>query len=237
MLMAELSRRGGVPVATIKFYLREGLLPPGTPTAATRARYDEGHLRRLRLIRALVEVGEVPVAAIRTILGAVDDRSVGVHQMLGAVQYALGPHLAPPAEDDPYWQAARREVDGLIGEMGWMVAPEAPARDLLAGTLAALHRTGSAPPGAGLHAYAEALSRLAASEVAGLEAAARPQPQPSEAGAEPAQVPRPPRAHDQSPAARTALTESAVVGMVLHERVIIALRRLAQEDASARYFG
>jgi DNA-binding transcriptional MerR regulator len=235
MLMAELSRRSGVPVATIKFYLREGLLPPGTPTAATRASYDEGHLRRLRLIRALVEVGEVPVAAIRTILAAVDDRSVGVHQMLGAVQYALGPHLAPPAEDDPYWQAARREVDDLIGEMGWMVAPEAPARDLLAGTLAALHRAGSAPPGAGLHAYAEALSRLAASEVAGLEAAARPQP--PEAGAEPAQVPRSARAYDQSPAARTALTESAVVGMVLHERVIIALRRLAQEDASARYFG
>ena len=235
MLMAELSRRSGVPVATIKFYLREGLLPPGTPTAATRASYDEGHLRRLRLIRALVEVGEVPVAAIRTILAAVDDRSVGVHQMLGAVQYALGPHLAPPAEDDPDWQAARREVDGLIGEMGWMVAPEAPARDLLAGTLAALHRTGSAPPGAGLNAYAEVLSRLAASEVAGLEAAARPQP--PEAGAEPAQVARPARAYDQSPAARTALTESAVVGMVLHERVIIALRRLAQEDASARYFG
>jgi DNA-binding transcriptional MerR regulator len=235
MLMAELSRRSGVPVATIKFYLREGLLPPGTPTAATRASYHEGHLRRLRLIRALVEVGEVPVAAIRTILAAVDDRSVGVHQMLGAVQYALGPHLAPPAEDDPYWQAARREVDGLIGEMGWMVAPEAPARDLLAGTLAALHRTGSAPPGAGLHAYAEALSRFADSEVAGLEAAVPPQP--SEAGAEPAQVPRPARADDQSPAARTALTESAVVGMVLHERVIIALRRLAQEDASARYFG
>ena len=29
MLMAELSRRSGVPVATIKYYLREGLLPPG----------------------------------------------------------------------------------------------------------------------------------------------------------------------------------------------------------------
>ena len=235
MLMAELSRRSGVPVATVKFYLREGLLPPGTPTAATRASYDEGHLRRLRLIRALVEVGEVPVAAIRRILAAVDDRSVGVHDMLGAVQYALGPHLTPPADDDPYWQAARREVDALIADMGGQVAPEAPARELLAGTLAALHRTGSAPPGAGLYAYAEALSRLAATEVAGLEVAA--QPQLAETGAQPAQVPRPARAYDQSPAARTALTESAVVGMVLHERVIIALRRLAQEDASARYFG
>jgi hypothetical protein len=36
---------------------------------------------------------------------------------------------------------------------------------------------------------------------------------------------------------RLALAESAVVGMVLHERVLIALHRLAQEDASSRYFG
>ncbi|MBV9379545.1 MAG: MerR family transcriptional regulator [Streptosporangiaceae bacterium] len=215
MLMGELSRRSGVPVATIKFYLREGLLPPGTPTAATRASYGEDHLRRLRLIRALLEVGEVSVATIRTILAVVDDRSVGVHQMLGAVQYALGPRLTPPTDGDPHWEAAGREADDLISDMGWIVAPEAPARTLLTATLAALRRTGSAPSGAGLHAYAEALSRLAASEVASLEPAGSP----------------------ESPAARIALTESAVVGMVLHERVIIALRRLAQEDASARRYG
>ncbi len=40
-----------------------------------------------------------------------------------------------------------------------------------------------------------------------------------------------------SPGARVALAESAVVGMVLHERILIALHRLAQEDASARRFG
>lgn len=36
---------------------------------------------------------------------------------------------------------------------------------------------------------------------------------------------------------RVALAESAVVGMVLYERVLVAMRRLAQEDASARHFG
>ena len=229
--MAELSRRSGVPVATIKFYLRAGLLPPGTPTAATRASYGEEHLRRLRLIRALLEVGGLPVAAIREILAAVDDRSVGVHRMLGAVQYALGPHLAPPADGNPYWQGACREVDGLIAELGWQVEPEAPARTLLAGTLAALRRTGSAPSGAGLHAYAEALGRLAASEVASLETAA------ADAAGQPTADPAGPAGLGGSPARRIALTESAVVGIVLYERVIIALRRLAQEDASARRFG
>jgi DNA-binding transcriptional MerR regulator len=68
MRMAELSERSGVPIATIKYYLREGLLPQGTPVSATRADYGEAHLRRLRLIRALIEVGEVPVAGISAIL-------------------------------------------------------------------------------------------------------------------------------------------------------------------------
>src|SRR5438876_519216 len=85
MLMAELSRSSGVPVATIKYYLREGLLPPGTATSATRAEYGEAHLRRLRLIRALVEIGEIPVAAIGHILAVVDDEAASLHVMLGAV--------------------------------------------------------------------------------------------------------------------------------------------------------
>ena len=218
--MAELSRRSGVPVATIKYYLREGLLPPGQATSATRAHYGEPHLRRLRLIRALLEVGDVPLAGIGRILAAVDDESVSLHEVLGAVQYALGPHLAPPAGEDPHWQAASGEVDQLISDLGWSVAPGAPARTLLTGAVAALRRTGSAPAGAGLRGYAEALRPLADLEVASLDAAVRPEP-----------------GGGQDPASRAGYGESAVVGIVLYERVIIALRRMAQEDASARHFG
>ncbi len=213
MLMAELSRRSGVPVATIKYYLREGLLPTGKATSATRAEYGEEHLRRLRLIRALVEVGEVPVAGIGRILAAVDDESKSPHVMLGTVQYQLGPRPPEPAEDDEDWQAASREVEELIAGMGWTVTPAAPARTLLTAALAALRRAASAPPGAGLRAYAEAVASLTAEEVASVGSATA------------------------GNADRVALAESAVVGMVLYERVLIALRRLAQEDASARHFG
>ncbi len=219
MLMAELSRRSGVPVATIKYYLREGLLPPGVATSATRAEYGEHHLRRLRLIRALLEVGEVPLAGIGRILAAVDDESVSLHEVLGAVQYALGPHLDPPADEDPSWRAASDEVDQLITGLGWSVAPDAPARTLLTGTVAALRRTGSAPAGAGLRRYAEAVRTLADLEVASLDAAQL------ESGG------------GQDPRSRAGYGESAVIGIVLYERVIIALRRMAQEDASAHYFG
>lgn len=241
MLMSELSSRSGVPIATIKYYLREGLLPPGAATSATRADYGETHLRRLRLIRALVDIGEVPVAAIGKILAVVDDDSASVHQMLGTVQYELGPHPAGPAEDDPDWQAASREVDDLIVDMGWTVAPNAPARKLLAQTLAALRSTGSAPPGPGLRTYAEAMAGLAASEVASLDPSARDlSGSTASVGVPSAGDPSAgdPSAVDRSAGdSRVALAESAIVGMVLHERVIMALRRLAQEDASARHFG
>ena len=225
MLMAALSRRSGVPVATIKYYLREGALPPGDGRSASRAEYGEVHLRRLRLVRALLDIGEVPLATIRKILAVVDDQSASVHEMLGAVQYALGPHPAAPAEPDAEenqdWQAASRQVDELIASLGWIVAPAAPARTLLARTLAALRQTGIRPGRAGLRAYAEAMAGLAAGEVASLDAL------PPGGG--------PPGAPPEDDG-RVALAESAVVGMVLHERVIVALRLLAQEDASARYF-
>jgi DNA-binding transcriptional MerR regulator len=40
MRIAELSRRSGVSVPTIKYYLREGLLPPGERTSPNQALYN-----------------------------------------------------------------------------------------------------------------------------------------------------------------------------------------------------
>jgi DNA-binding transcriptional MerR regulator len=214
--MAELSRRSRVPVATIKYYLREGLLPPGKATAATRAEYGAEHLRRLRLIRALIEIGEIPVAAVRHILARVDDESVTLHEMFGAVQYSLGPQPSR-LELDADGQAAARDVDELIAEMGWKITPDAPARALLASTLAALRRAG-APRGPELPVYAAAMAALAAREVASVD--------PDKAGTT--------AAEEKS---RVRLAESAVAGMVLYERVLVAIHRLAQEDASARRYG
>jgi DNA-binding transcriptional MerR regulator len=205
--ISELSRRSGVPIPTIKYYLREGLMPPGAATAATRAEYGEPHLRRLRLIRALLEVGGLPVASIRRIIAALDDETVSLHVLFGTVQYALPPRVSPrPGDAD--WQTAEREVDALITELDWQAEPDSPARGLLAGALVALGRLDQAPAGLSLRAYAEAVRRLAGLEIDSV----------------------------RLPAERTDALESVVAGMVLYERVIIALRRLAQEDASARRF-
>jgi DNA-binding transcriptional MerR regulator len=99
MRVGELSKRSGVPVATIKYYLREGLLPAGVLTSPNQAHYDDEHLRRLRLVRALVDVGGLSIATVREVLAAVDTRDGSLHNKLGAVQEAIT--QPGPVELDP----------------------------------------------------------------------------------------------------------------------------------------
>ncbi|MFD4596534.1 MerR family transcriptional regulator [Streptomyces sp. NPDC058464] len=137
MRMSELSRRSGVSVTTIKYYLREGLLPTGRQTAATQAEYDEQHLRRLRLIRALTGVRGLSVSATREVLDALGEHDGDTHRLLGL---ALGTIRLPAdtAEDAP----ETAEVDALLKELGWKVHQNAPARTTLAETITSLRSLG-----------------------------------------------------------------------------------------------
>lgn len=123
MRLAELSERSGVSTATVKYYLREGLLPPGRRVSATTADYDDGHLRRLRLIRALLQVGGIPVATAREVLRHVDDDSLGRTIRLGAALWAL-PQGPDPDDSDEAVATARLEVDRLLDILGWTTARE-----------------------------------------------------------------------------------------------------------------
>ncbi|MER7183434.1 MerR family transcriptional regulator [Streptomyces hyaluromycini] len=137
MRMSELSRRSGVSVTTIKYYLREGLLPTGRQTAATQAEYDEQHLRRLRLIRALTGVRGLSVSATREVLDALGEHDGDTHRLLGL---ALGTIRLPAdtAQDAP----ETAEVDALVKELGWQVHQNAPARGTLAETITSLRSLG-----------------------------------------------------------------------------------------------
>ncbi|MBB5080558.1 MerR family transcriptional regulator [Nonomuraea endophytica] len=156
MRISELSAESGVALPTVKYYLREGLLHPGEQRSATRADYDDTHLRRLRLIRALLEVGKLPVASIKKIIEAVDDESLPVHTMLGTAHYALAPEVAP-AEPGDELEAARAEVDRVVAGHGWQVLPDAPPRAELAEILLRMRSLGMTPD---LAPYAEAADRL-----------------------------------------------------------------------------
>src|SRR4051812_22378331 len=109
MRVGELSRRSGVPIPTIKYYLREGLLPPGAATAANQADYSEEHLRRLQLIRALIDVGGVSVAAARDVVAALGTHADDPLELLGAAQSAVAPRHRPDRETAD-WHAARQRV-------------------------------------------------------------------------------------------------------------------------------
>jgi DNA-binding transcriptional MerR regulator len=205
MRISELSEEAGVPIPTIKYYLREGVLPPGRLIAPNQARYAEEHVRRLRLVRALVEVGGLPLASVREVLEAVDDPDLPIHEALGIAQRALGRGLEQ--DDNPEVADARTEVDSLLQELGWDVSPDSPGRDELAIALATLRRLRWPDASAKLFTrYAKALDRLAAREVQ---------------RAAPVGV------------SKAEAMERVVIGTVVFDAVISALRRLAHERHSA----
>jgi DNA-binding transcriptional MerR regulator len=63
--IGELSRRSGVPIATLKFYLREGLITPARKSGQTMAWYHPSTVERIRLIRELQERQFLPLDVIR----------------------------------------------------------------------------------------------------------------------------------------------------------------------------
>jgi DNA-binding transcriptional MerR regulator len=187
-------------------------LTPGRQVNSTTAEYDEEHLRRLRLVRAMIQVGRVPVATVREVLGHVDDDSLGPTIRLGAAMWAL-PQVPEPEEDDEFVQAAEREVITLLDRLGWentkrLTTISSAYRSLVV-ALAALRRIGYDWEAELLEPYAELMHRAAVLDLNLLET------QPSEA----------------------ERIEFAVLGAILVEPILQSLHRLAQEEETTRRYG
>ena len=89
MKISELSARTEVPVGTVKYYLREGLLAPGRQTSRTTAEYDESHAERISLVRALTDAGGLGIATVRRIVEVLDAPEPARLDLLAAAQDAL----------------------------------------------------------------------------------------------------------------------------------------------------
>ena len=200
MRLAELSARSGLPSATVKYYLRAGLVPPGVPQSSTWATYDERHVHRLRLVRALTEVAGLSLEEVRRVLDAVD-AARSAHEARGAVQWPLSPALA--AEPSA---ASVARVEDLLGRHGWGLGAGSPHRRTLAAALDTLDELGLPATDEILDRYAEALEPVAVAEVARLAGEVDPM----------------------------AAAERLVVGTLLHEPVLLTMRRIAHEVVSAR---
>ncbi|MEV0271234.1 MerR family transcriptional regulator [Hamadaea sp. NPDC050747] len=165
MKISSLSRRSGVSVPTIKFYLREQLLPPGALTARNQAEYDETHLSRLRLIRLLTGIGMMSLASVREVLAAIDSNCLSPHGLAQVVNRALMPEHPVLSTDAKARLDAAERVDRFLDEIGWDVQPETPERENLVAVLSALAGLGVADTPDVLRPYVEAAERLATREI------------------------------------------------------------------------
>lgn len=202
MKVSELAERAGVPLPTIKFYIREGLLPAGVRTSRNQADYSEEHLERLALIRALRDDAGLGIAAIGRALSA----SGEAKNFVGAALAELTPEQGPSIDEqsEPF-QSAYGAVAALAQQLGWAVDANAPEVRQAARALAVARR--SFPlTGRELKPYAEAMMHIARHEL------------PDDW---------------RSEAAPNAALRYGVLGTVLLEPFILALRRMAHSARAA----
>ena len=201
MRISELSQRSGVSVPTIKYYLREALLPEGQRTSATQAQYEAAHEARLKLIRALIGTAGLSIAEVRRVLAAIDDPPESLHELLGvAADAAAGPVGRHPDHE---------RVHGLMREWDWpVVDKDCPSHDALAAALDALDEADFVLADGALEVYRDHMEQIATFELSSV---------PTDSAA--------------------AAVRYVVLGTVLPEPLLLALRRLAQQAASARRFG
>lgn len=198
MLISELSERAGTPAATIKYYVREGLLPAGDRVGGNRTLYGEEHERRLRLIRAMLEVGNLSIASVKNVIAALDKPDAPLAHTFDVAQQALSrsavPDVAEPSPD------ALARVDAVAVRAGWADCDDNIGREIAARVIDAFAKAGFPLPDEYLDRYAAAARTHAEADLAAVGA-----------------LPDPSR-----------MTELMVVGTVLGDTLSLGLRRMAQ---------
>ena len=230
MRISELAAATGVSVPTLKFYLREGVLHPGWARSRTQSDYDDSHAERVRLVRALMEVGGLDLATVGRVLATIESPdferlgvlAVAQQALLGAAPEASGspddPVCRPRASDS---SVASDGADGSgagpsdvaadqrgsraqrwLRDRGWQVAPDDPAVAPLERAWQACGEAGIGLDESRMDFYADAAEQIAAVDVASV------------------------------PADPVAAVRQVVVGTVLVDPVLSALRKLAQQHTA-----
>lgn len=161
MQLKELSEQSGVSAASIKYYLREGLLPPGAAVHATRAQYSARHVERLDLIQALRRIVGLNIEQIRGILRMADDGASRL-ELLAAVQRVV-------LELDSYatvsGEVGTRPADAVVRLRGWPDSPS-DARNALNAHLELMESVNIRVPGELLDTYSKAMDDVAGVDIA-----------------------------------------------------------------------
>ena len=166
MRVSELVARSGVPLATVKYYLREGLLMPGVSTGATQADYGEEHVRRLKLIRALTVVAGLSVQKTRDVLAIIDEPGPDLFESLGRAVAALPPYAADDAGERDDFPRARWALERL----GQLYDPRYAAVAQLERALEAAEEAGLPLSEDRLLEYGRSIMSIAAADLDGVPA-------------------------------------------------------------------
>jgi len=136
MRMAELSGRVRVPVATIKYYLREGLLPPGERTSRTRPLRPRARAQaEAGCVRCWTSAG-CPIARVREVLDGSTSATTSTRCSAPPSAPAAAPHQRRRADQGVGHGAAHRGrgtarlelradnpvVDSAVGTIGAFAA-------------------------------------------------------------------------------------------------------------------
>lgn len=108
MRIGELAKKAGCGADTVRYYEREGLLPPPGRSEGNYRLYDAGHLARLAFIRNCRAL-EMSLGEIRTLLGVKD----GDGADCSGVTALLDAHIGHVDERIARLAALREQLAGL----------------------------------------------------------------------------------------------------------------------------
>lgn len=161
MQLKELSGQTGVSAASIKYYLREGLLPAGQTINATRAQYSARHVERLELIQALRRIVGLNIEQIRGLLAMADDGAARL-DLLAAVQRVVL-ELGTPATGSGDVRTPAADV--VVRMRGWPDFPS-DARNALNALLELMESLNIPVSGELLDTYSKAMDDVARVDIA-----------------------------------------------------------------------
>lgn len=159
MRLADLERESGVAITTIKYYLREGLLPKGRTITATRSEYSDSHVARLKLIKALVRGAGMSIAQVREIIATIENPPAQSEQFGAAQSVATPPMPDSETEEHPI-------VTELAPARGWAESPK--PRAMLSHSIRTMEEAGLEPDAKLINAYADAMAQVARVDVRAL---------------------------------------------------------------------
>jgi DNA-binding transcriptional MerR regulator len=165
MRISQLSDRSGAPVSTLKYYLREGLVHEGERLSGNQTSYDESHVQRVRLVRALIETGGLSIAAAKRVLSTLDIEGASLAYTFEAAQHALG---VGGASTSTVSAASRQRIADVAVATSWRTSPENPGFDIAARVLDDLAAIGFEPSAEYLAAYASAATAIARADLSAL---------------------------------------------------------------------